>query len=67
MSFSTLLIPVTTSGDVRTLEQASSPDDVEEMSCDACPHPRADHDGIAARFCSATSEGAIARGCACQP
>jgi len=35
-------------------------------ACDACPHPTADHDRIGLRFCSATREGALTRGCACR-
>jgi len=70
MTSSTLLTPLTTSADVRDLEQASLIDDaVEAMdkeACDICPHPRSGHDAIAARFCSATGNGAIARGCVCQ-
>ena len=70
MTSSTLLIPVTTSADVRDLQQASLLDDAAERmnkeACDVCPHPHAVHDAIAARFCSATSNGAIARGCVCQ-
>jgi hypothetical protein len=70
MTSPTLLIPVMTSVVVRDLEQASLPDDaveaMTEEACDACPHPRAGHDAIAARFCSATARGAIARGCVCQ-
>jgi hypothetical protein len=37
-----------------------------EAACDVCPHPRADHDPIAARFCSATGAGALVRGCVCR-
>jgi hypothetical protein len=62
MTSSTLLTSTSTSADLRDLDQASSPD----VACDACPHPRADHDAIASRFCSATGNGAIARGCACR-
>ena len=70
MTSSTLLIPSTTSADVRDLEHASLPDDAAEamnkVGCDVCPHTRASHDVIATRFCSATIKNAIARGCACQ-
>ena len=70
MTSSTLHISITTSADVRHLEQASLPDDVaeviDEAVCDACPHPRAGHDAIAARFCAATGDGAIVRGCVCR-
>lgn len=33
--------------------------------CSACRHPLADHDRIAARFCSATTVGHHDRGCVC--
>ncbi|GAB3439589.1 RGCVC family protein [Actinophytocola sediminis] len=33
--------------------------------CAACPHPRSEHDRIAARFCSATVAGDFSRGCVC--
>ena len=70
MTSSTLLIPITTSADLRDLEHASLLDDAAEAMnkevCDVCPHPSADHDAIAMRFCSATGDGAIARGCVCQ-
>src|SRR3954454_11347202 len=70
MTSSTFVIPSTTSADVRDLEQASLLDDaaegMNEETCGVCPHPHADHDAIAARFCSATRNGAIARGCVCQ-
>ena len=70
MTSSTLLLPVTTSADVRDPEQPSFLDDAAEVmnkeACDVCPHPRAGHDAIAARFCSATGDSAIARGCVCQ-
>jgi hypothetical protein len=70
MTTPTLVIPVMTSVVVRDLEQAPLPDDAVEVmnkeACDVCPHPRAGHDAIAARFCSATGRGAIARGCVCQ-
>jgi hypothetical protein len=69
MTSSTITIPIPTSADVRDLEQASLLDDaaaaMNKEACDVCPHPRADHDAIAARFCSATGNGAIARGCVC--
>jgi hypothetical protein len=70
MTSSTLLIPITTPADVRDLDQASLVDDAAEAinkkACDSCPHPHASHDAIAARFCSATGNGALVRGCVCQ-
>jgi hypothetical protein len=70
MTSPTLPIPITTSAAVRDLEHASSLGDAAETTnmeaCDVCPHPRASHDAIAARFCSATGDGHIARGCVCQ-
>jgi hypothetical protein len=70
MTSSTLHIPITTSADVRGLEQASLLDDTAETTareaCVVCPHTPSSHDAIAARFCSATRDGAIVRGCVCQ-
>jgi hypothetical protein len=31
----------------------------------ACEHPAADHDAIARRYCNATVERALTRGCIC--
>jgi hypothetical protein len=70
MTSSTLLSPMTTSADVRDLERTSIRDhaaeDMTKRACDVCPHPHADHDAIAARFCSATMKDAISRGCVCR-
>ena len=46
-------------------ERAPDPDDAAAR-CSACVHPRDAHDGIATRFCAATTARALARGCACQ-
>jgi hypothetical protein len=35
------------------------------VCCDMCPHPLDQHDAIARRFCTATSAGALSRGCIC--
>lgn len=35
------------------------------LACSACPHPWAQHDQIAARFCAATMVGHHERGCIC--
>ena len=77
MTASTTLLPITTGADIRDLQQtplldtAGASDEaveaVDKEACDVCPHPRAGHDAIAARFCSATGKGAFARGCVCQP
>ena len=40
-----------------------TPTDVE--SCATCEHAVADHDAIALRFCRATLDGALTRGCIC--
>jgi hypothetical protein len=50
-----------------TEERAARPIDVagEEPACPACPHPLAQHDPIGARFCRATADSAISRGCVC--
>ena len=44
------------------LEQAQ---DAATVCCDMCPHPLDQHDAIAQRFCTATSAGALSRGCIC--
>lgn len=56
------LLVTPTSADLRDLEPAA----LADAACDVCPHPRADHDAIAARFCSATGSGALTRGCVCR-
>jgi hypothetical protein len=33
--------------------------------CDRCPHPLSAHDAISLRFCRATGNGDLPRGCAC--
>jgi hypothetical protein len=33
--------------------------------CEACPHLLTDHDAIGSRFCRATVDGDISRGCVC--
>jgi hypothetical protein len=35
--------------------------------CDVCPHDLERHDTIGRRFCQATLDGALTRGCACRP
>ncbi|WP_221465104.1 RGCVC family protein [Actinophytocola algeriensis] len=35
------------------------------VACSACGHPSAEHDRIAARFCTATTVGHHDRGCVC--
>jgi hypothetical protein len=37
----------------------------DAASCDVCGHPTAGHDAIAARFCEATQQNALSRGCIC--
>jgi hypothetical protein len=44
------------------LEQA---EDAANVCCDICSHPLDQHDAIAQRFCTATSAGALSRGCIC--
>ncbi|WP_148262451.1 RGCVC family protein [Hoyosella subflava] len=33
--------------------------------CDMCGHPTRDHDAISLRYCLATQNGAMSRGCVC--
>ena len=39
---------------------------VAEASCAACPHPAAGHDPIGRRFCAATLQASLDRGCICR-
>ena len=39
---------------------------VAEAACAACPHPAAGHDPIGRRFCAATLDSSITRGCICR-
>jgi hypothetical protein len=63
-------MPTTTSTATRTgrhqppTEATQQP--VNDPGCDVCPHPIAHHDAIGLRFCRATLDSAIARGCVCR-
>jgi hypothetical protein len=37
-----------------------------DPACDVCPHPVTSHDAIGLRFCRATRNSAIDRGCVCR-
>lgn len=41
----------------------------DPLTCSVCPHRKADHDAIAARYCSATANSSLstAKGCVCKP
>ena len=56
MSSSTIPTPAGTALD----ELATAP------LCDVCPHVLSGHDRIGLRFCRATLDGAIGRGCICR-
>ena len=58
--------PATTSPE--TVDQpATDPSDVPVAGlCAVCPHPLADHDRIALRFCQATGAQGSSRGCSCR-
>jgi hypothetical protein len=40
--------------------------EVPDLDCAVCAHSYGDHDGIAARYCAATHDGGLARGCICR-
>ena len=40
--------------------------DTSTVACDVCPHILDGHDVIGRRFCQATLDGALTRGCACR-
>ncbi len=41
-------------------------DVLPDVSCDACPHPRQEHDPLGVRYCTATTASALPRGCICR-
>jgi hypothetical protein len=43
------------------------PPPVDDAQCDACPHGVTHHDAIGLRFCRATRNSALDRGCVCRP
>ena len=45
---------------------APTPATTATAVCGACPHPLAAHDSIGLRFCHATIDRAITRGCSCR-
>jgi hypothetical protein len=45
----------------------SDADQDDAAACDVCPHALSGHDAIGLRFCRATLNGAITRGCICRP
>jgi len=49
-------------------DQKSEPADRagNDASCDACSHSWEGHDAIEARYCAATAEFSLARGCICE-
>jgi hypothetical protein len=49
----------------RTHDVSSTP--APSAACDVCPHDLDGHDTIGLRFCQATLDGALTRGCACPP
>jgi hypothetical protein len=47
--------------------QAQAARDTTDATCDVCAHDLDAHDAIGRRFCQATLDGALTRGCACRP
>lgn len=66
--------PATTSPE--TVDQPATQSDTPSVTgpadvpvaglCAVCPHPLADHDRIALRFCQATGAQGSSRGCSCR-
>ncbi len=40
--------------------------DLPRPGCDACDHPAAAHDSIGLRYCRATLDSTLSRGCVCR-
>lgn len=51
----------------RPAEVGRSGPGLPEDACAACRHPLHSHDQIGLRFCAATVDGALSRGCVCVP
>jgi hypothetical protein len=49
-----------------TPSPAGIPEPGAQATCDVCPHPAAAHDVIGRRFCDATLQSALTRGCICR-
>jgi hypothetical protein len=45
----------------------TAPSPVDDPGCDVCPHAVSRHDAIGLRFCRATRNSALDRGCVCRP
>jgi hypothetical protein len=64
--------PVGETGTVEVLDPApdaapdATPDAAPDELCDVCRHSLAAHDSIAIRYCDATQNNALARGCLCR-
>jgi hypothetical protein len=46
-------------------DSATNSDSGPDRMCGVCAHVLSAHDGISARFCTATAAGALTRGCVC--
>ena len=51
--------------EIRAAAVAPVPVEAQAAACPVCPHAMAEHDAIAQRFCRATQDSALERGCAC--
>jgi len=60
-----MTVPVTTAPPVPD-ELDGTPTRDDAAGCGSCPHPLAAHDPIGLRFCRATRDGDITRGCVCR-
>jgi hypothetical protein len=49
-----------------TTTSTLSPAADTDARCPVCPHAVADHDAIAQRYCRATANSALERGCVCE-
>ncbi len=48
------------------MSSTSSPATAPPTTCAACPHPAAGHDAISRRYCAATVDASLTRGCICR-
>jgi hypothetical protein len=59
------MIPALLDGQDARMPQTAMPRE-QASACAVCPHPLDGHDAIASRFCRATVQAELERGCVCR-
>jgi hypothetical protein len=61
-----MALPAPTSSTGTLADVRTDAPTLNDPVCDVCAHPVSGHDAIGLRFCDATLNGAISRGCICR-